>query len=426
MSDMFRNNITNKKLMSFIFSGSLLFFAVSGFTALINYIFYPVISRFVSVAEYGEIQFLVSSFNQLAVGFVVLNVIAIVLAYKSKSSAAKDAQINSLNYVAGFFAFTLSVVGCAVLLANSESLQLTSPVAIVALGVSLLLNVPLTITIGHLQGIGRFVAAGMVGLVAAVAKLVFSTVLVALSFGAEGALIGIVIGMLVAIISGKIALAKTKETKEKTSQKFQDHLSRLRHVKNLAIVGLVSIGLITLLSTLDLIISRIILSPQDAGKYAAVATLAKILLAIGSPLMWLALPLAAGKNFMTVFKYCATTALICLCIVAVFGINPRLFISLFMNINAGTYSQLLVLASLSMTLYAVSFISIASLLCIDRLKPVLLTSAITLLIAIIGLASLFITGTVTLHTVLLLQLLLGACLSGISLVFLYRASRTAR
>lgn len=415
------NPALRKKILLFVTSSALIFYAISGFTALINYVFYPVVSRLVTVEQYGEIQFLVSSFNQLAVGFVVLNILAIILALKTQNDAEKNEKVHSLNVVAGIFASVLSIIGVGMLIIYAEPLQLSQPLAIIALGISLLVNVPLTTAIGHLQGLGRFVSAGVVGLVAALAKLFFSVLFVFIGWGVTGAIAGIVVGMLCAVVLGYLLLGKLTVVHSRKS--LSHHLGELAHIRYLAVAGLLGLSLLTLLSTVDLIASRVTLTAEEAGQYAAVATLAKIILAIGSPLMWLALPLAIERRYRKIVQYLLVTVGLCAGLILIFSLNPSFITSLSMGIDPRSFGPLLPLAALSMAFYALAFILVSALLCLDRVKSLVILSCVTLAVTFIAAFYLIETQTLSVLTVLLVQAAIGFGICLASTLLLYKDAR---
>lgn len=396
------------KILALLTSSAIVFYAISGLSALFNYAFYPAISRLVSVDAYGEIQFLVSSFNQLAVGFVVLNILAIILSVRAQSNEEKNEKIHSLNRVAGLVASTLATVGVVVLIVFMEQLQLTDPLSVVLLGVALLINVPLTTLIGQLQGSGKFIAAGLVGLVAAVAKLGFSLAFVVIGLGTTGAVLGLVAGMATAIALGVLFLDKKKI--KRSSLSIKKHALQLSHVRQQAFVGLLTISLLTLLSTIDIIGSRIVLSSVDAGLYAVVASLAKIIIAIGSPLMWLVLPFAVDGNVKKIVRYVIIATIASSVLVVIFFISPRELVTLFMGVDAGVLASLLPVLGISMTLYSLSFILFAALICTDRLRFVttIFTVLSVLVLSIFIIVPLF--YSFTLEHFIYIQLSVGALL----------------
>src|SRR4051812_347764 len=156
------NESSRKTLVQKILAGSLIFYIFSGISSLLNYAFYPVVARFVDVTAYGEIQFLVSMFTQLSVGFVVLNILAIIISAELVGKDKQHTAIRNLNVAASIVIFLIVCIGSTILYINQNSLGFHDNTAIIALGVSLFVNVPFTIAIGKLQGNNMFVSSGVV------------------------------------------------------------------------------------------------------------------------------------------------------------------------------------------------------------------------------------------------------------------------
>lgn len=369
-------------LIKKLLSDAVGFYALSGLTSAVNYLFYPTIAHYLSTQEYGEMQFLVSMFGQLAIGFVVLNILAVVISAKLSSTERTNA-LSFLNTSASIAVSTIAILGISMILFFQNTLGITSTSGIILLGFALIANVPYTVLIGRLQGEGRFVSSGLAGFLSVLAKLIISTTLVAVGLGVGGAVAGIVVSLILAWAIGAVL------TRDSLGSQHRNRLNQttIKVIKDYAITTLVVIGSITLLSTMDTIISRISLDGNSAGQYAAVATITKIILAIATPLMWLALPKAINKQY----KYIVKLALLALAggalATILFTSFPALFTKILLGIDTGEFSRLIPLASVAMTLFGVAYItSVASICEGDRRKPIvasissLLTYGIVLLL----------------------------------------------
>lgn len=412
---------SSSKLLRFLLTGSLIFYAISGINSVLNYALYPVLSRLLPVSDFGEAQFLLSAFNQLSVGFIVLNILAIIIAALITDKKQQDHHIASLNVVASAIAVAITVVGVVALYVLSDGLNLSSGSATAFLGAALLLNVPFTIFVGQLQGNGKFVASAVVSFVATLGKFGFSVLFAAIGLGVGGVIAGIACGMLAAIV---LSLFYVKGIRHDALKKpLTTHFKTLSLIKTQALIGLCVIGIITILSTVDSLISRILLSSVEAGRYATVATLSKIILAATAPLLWLALPRAVGRNYRAVWQYIGLTALIGGLCTFVFAIHPAWIIKSALSVDASSYAGLLVLASVSMTIYSVGLIATAVLLCYE--KPYSLVRIYTGLIiglVVLVVASIFLPA-VTMREVLLGQIILGLVITVPSLIALGSLSR---
>lgn len=369
--------IPRQAVLKRILTGSFIFYVFSGISSLLNYVFYPVIARLVPTTEYGEIQFLVSMFTQLAVGFVVLNILAIIISAKITKRQEQSLAIKNLNAVATIVILSIVIIGLGVIYFNKSILGFTSDIAIIALAFSLLINVPFTISIGQLQGNGRFIASGIVSMLAALLKLVFSVLFVIMGFGVAGAILGIGTGMIFSLI---ITLLLNKKKAALDSGEYKPSFIRsidfrqLIFIRKQAIVAILAVTAITLLSSADSIVSRIILNPEVAGRYAAVATIAKIILATTAPIMWLALPPAVKRDRTVAIKYVLIASIVAFTIGLLFIIFPSFFVNQLLGINAGSYIKFVPIASIAMALCSVGFILVCVSICLSHLWHVIIST----------------------------------------------------
>ena len=370
---------------------SLSFYILSGLTSLLNYIFYPLIARFVSVSQYGEIQFLVSMFTQLAIGFIVLNILAVIISSRSQTSEERDESVSYLNVIASSITLVIVLVGTFILYMNQESLGFSDNLAIFALGCSFIVSVPFIISIGKLQGNGQFVASGVINLLASLFKLLFSITMVLVGIGVAGAIFGIALGMLAALLVLKLIDKNVKQRRSPLANLLSatKNVRKLSYIKEQAIVALFTLLIITLLSSADSIVSRLVLSSYEAGQYAAVATISKTILAITSPLMWLALPPSVARQRRQVIKLILITIVISAIASVIFLLFPNVFIQGLIGINAGAFTTLLAPSLLAMTLSGIAFILIGVNICIGALKNITISSGIAIVLYI---STLFLLG----------------------------------
>ena len=216
-------------------------------------------------------------------------------------------------------------------------------------------------------------------MLAALFKLIFSLLFVILGYGVAGAIFGIFTGMVAClVIVAIINFFATTPSKQDKIRSAKHLFSRLMFVRNRAIVALIVITVITLLSTADSIISRIVLTSTEAGQYAAVATIAKMILAATSPLMWLALPAAVHRNNKIILKYIGIAFAISLAATGVFMLAPVFFTNVIIGIDAKHYTSLLGPAALGMSLCAVAFITLAATVCLGYLKRCLIVTLVSM------------------------------------------------
>jgi O-antigen/teichoic acid export membrane protein len=314
-------------------------------------------------------------FTQLAVGFVVLNILAIVISAQIKEHKEQLEAIKSLNVVSCIVILVVVVIGSVVLYTNKTSLGLSDSTAIVALGLSLVINVPFTVAIGHLQGNGHFMASGVLSTLGSFLKLVFSVIFIMMGFGVGGAILGIGIGMLITLILVEIVNKRSVDPKPKTSFiPTKAMFQRLVFIRERAVIAIIALTVITLLSSADSIVSRLFFDTHSAGQYAAVATLAKVILAATSPLMWLALPPAVSRDRQKIMTFLSITAAISFSACIIFSLAPTFFLQTLLGIDAGVFTSVLPLASIAMALCSIAFVLVSVSVCLGTLRNLFLSS----------------------------------------------------
>lgn len=364
--------VRRNSLRKIFFTSSFVFYALSGLTSLVNYIFYPVIARLVSVSSYGEVQFLVTMFAQLSVGFIVLNILAVVIGVSVKDKALQYTVIRSLNVIAQTVAIVIAALGVGILIFNKEALSLSDNLSALFLGIGLVANVPFTIVIGRLQSSERFIASGAVSLFSVVAKLIFAALAAKMGLETPGVIASIGLSLVAAWILGEVLLGSRPSVSFRFLPiPFRQHLRKLSFLRTQAFVALLAVAALTILSSADSIVSRIVLSHYQAGLYAAIATIAKTLLALATPIMWLALPLAVAGKKEQIKKYLLLTTILCSVTGVVIILLPDLFTTVLIGINPGEYLHLMPIATVSMIIYAIAFLIITTNVCLRHMRLVI-------------------------------------------------------
>lgn len=372
-------SITKNSLLASILTGSVIFYALSGLTAFFNYIYYPALARLVDTEVYGEIQFLTSLFMQLSVGFVVLNILSIVITAKYTTDHQRSAALKALNTIATTVILFIICVGSGLLLTNKTSFGFTGTLPILLLSLSLLINVPFTILLGRLQGEGKFALSGVVGALNALFKFGGAIAFVLLGFGTPGAIAGMIVGMLLAMAIAALAEGadlfpshnrKHRQSASAIASLYIQRIKHFREERSLLLAALIAMGVLTTLSTADIFMTKLLLDGHSAGQYAGVATIAKIILYAATPLMWLALPLALANTSHTAKKintYLYLTIAIGVVLTSVFTLFPRAIVHGLLGIDVGDFTGVLSIAGIAMTLFSIAFIRVAVDLCRDKL-----------------------------------------------------------
>ncbi|MCL2869308.1 hypothetical protein FWF48_00650 [Candidatus Saccharibacteria bacterium] len=414
------------KLNKKILSGSLIFFALSGVTAVLNYGFYPIMARFANVATFGEIQFFITLLNQFGVGFVVLNILSIIITAESKDKHKYTAELAGLGKLSSIIVAGIAVIGSAFLIISQNTFHIQSIWSIFALSLSLLVNIPYIIEIGRLQGEDHFAFSGVVGIIASLSRIIFATIFVMMGWGAFGAMIGYTIGLIIAYL---VSLLKNQRLEIKNHY-FKHYLSDIKRIlprKYVILTTLFSITAITVISTIDVFIAKSNLSSYMVGQYAGISTIAKVILAIMEPLTRLSIPAMIDGSKVLVRRYLYTLiGLIAVC-VALILIFEDFIIRVGFNSNG-----LMLKGYLPLELLSIAIFSLLMFLCVVSIcRHKLADAAIGGALLIVGFIVFFyiFRGSPIIYRTLISEVIVGGLallwLGGRNLKYIFSSSATS-
>lgn len=243
-----------------------------------NYLYYPVVSRLVSVVEFGEIQASISIFMQLGIlltafGYVVANITG------NSSNERTKRDIIFLERIT--LVLSVGVLIALVLFGNmlQSSLQFSSVAPLLLIGVLVMLNVPSTTRSYVLQGSKRLKEVSISGIIFSVSKLLLTVLLVICGVNAEAAILGYIIAQILTLVYLNIRSKDVFPSIEKGFTLPFKALDSRRVKKELKFGALVIILLAALavLYSFDVVLARFFLSPEQAGEYSGVSSVARII-----------------------------------------------------------------------------------------------------------------------------------------------------
>lgn len=275
------------------------FYVLSMLTSLFNFLYYPVLARLVDVSTYGEVQFIATILFQISTLFLALNVVSIVLTITYASNdALLSKKLSAVSSLLNILTLCSTIILIVMLWLAHDQLQFSNPLAFAAMGIAIVSTVPFTLGVGVLQGKNSYVKAGSLNLTGAALKLLFASCLVIAGLGATGAILGIAIGQIVALL---VFSSRDGLTIRDTVSLNWRSVSTLASDRPL-LVSSFFIVLINALMGIDVVLSKLLLNPAEAGEYAGVATLAKIAIFVVSPLMWISIPYAVRRGGESAIK----------------------------------------------------------------------------------------------------------------------------
>jgi len=257
--------------------------------AFFNYALYPVLVRILSAREFGDFAVIVAISNQVLGILLAFNIISIYLVKTHEEETARNhAQVIQKFLIWLFLGATVVMLVASPYLHHLLHVQNISSFIILAL--ILLAAVPCVIWTGYLQGNKELVRVGGFNLSAALGKLVFA-ILLAMIFGPNGGLLGIlcgtIVGLLVLLVVPGVKLPRLSSIFTKNDPQEKQFVLGL---KNYALMCLLVVGMLSFLQNYDIILAKALFAPAVAGIYSGISILSNALYYICFLLIWIILP----------------------------------------------------------------------------------------------------------------------------------------
>ena len=263
----------------------------------VNYLYYPVLGRLLPVADFGEVQVVVSLFLQVGVLLAALNVVVVNISATQTARPARDDLLGELERLSLVGLGVVLLLGGLALPALQGFLHIDSPWPFVALLLAVLLSTPLVFRTAYLQGIKDFTGASLSGIAGAVTKLAASALLVIAGFGVTGAVAGLVVaqGLTFAVVyyrAKRRGYAPGLHLLRRRAPNLKLLAPQLRYGALVLSVTLVT----TLLYSADILVVKHYFSAAEAGLYAGVAVVARSIFFLTASIGGVLLPSIKAAN----------------------------------------------------------------------------------------------------------------------------------
>lgn len=261
---------------------NLVFLIGSVGVGVLNYAYYPIMSRLMSPAAFGEVQVLVSIFLQLTIFLNVVSMVTVHIVANYRDPKRANRVIFELERWATWAACGLLavIVLCSPLL--RDALRFDSTLPFVALGLALVVSVPLALRGGYARGKHKFAEASWAAMIGSAAKIMASAGLVVIGLGTVGAIAGIVVAQIAALLYIAAKAAAMGFARPSTYFSKPQPAIIVPELKYGAAVFAGSLS-ITLLMSIDVIAAKYFFDAHTAGLYAAIATVARIIFFVTVP-----------------------------------------------------------------------------------------------------------------------------------------------
>lgn len=254
---------------------NIIFFIGSIAVAVLNYAFHPIMSRMMSVEDFGEVQTLISMtylVNSISIIFGTIAVNIVVNRDESSNEHIKVlSQLYKLSlYIIGVFAFGIVVFSPYL----KTVLQFESGLPFFPLAVGMLVGIPFIFYSAYLRGIKKFGVMSITGIIASAGKILFAVALILLGLHVVGAVSAFALATFSAFL---YAFYKSRGKFKLSWQEQFVYSEQMKKELSYGILIFFSLGYITFLYTSDVIMVKYFFVPETAGLYSGIATIARII-----------------------------------------------------------------------------------------------------------------------------------------------------
>ena len=341
-----------------LFSGSAVMVFGSNAINVLNYIYHLIMGRLLGPADYGELASLISLIGLL--GIIPASIGISVIKYVS--SAKNDLEIGNMiswlktRILQASFIFFVIILVISPLIASF--LKIHNVAYFILIAASFLFTLQSGLNRSILQGLLKFKETVISILAENSIKLILSILLVYLGLQVGGAILALVVAALLGWIVTNLYLRYHEVSPP----------SFTRDIKAMLMftvpVFIQTIATTSLYSS-DVILVKHFFSSQEAGIYAALSTLGKIIFFGAGPIGAVMFPLISqkktrGQNYRKIFTLSLlTTGLFAAGITAIYYLFPILAIKLLYGSAYLTASNLLVWFGISVSFFTLSFLLIS-------------------------------------------------------------------
>lgn len=340
--------------MTLIKSGTILFITSMVGNAC-NYLFQFFMSRHLSVEDYGAMNavFSVMVIVGIPTGTIMLVIAKYISVFKAKGEEAKIFSLyqNSLAKMTATGALCFFVF---LIFHNqiTNYLKLNNGWPSIICGFGILGAFAVTVNLGMLQGLQRFYYFGMGTGLGGLFKLLAGIILIFLGFGLNGAVTAPVASVFLTFAITIVPLCAYFRKKEAVENSTKDILFY-------SIPVFLSSIAFAIITNIDLIMIKHLLSPEEAGLYAAVGILGKIVLYLPAAFVLALFPMVSEFHALNrdVFKILDKALLytIAISMIGILGfvIFPELVIKILFGNKFVTAAPLLKFYGLAMMFMAI-------------------------------------------------------------------------
>lgn len=343
-----------------LFSNSLIVIVGTLVASVFSYLFNMLMGRYLGPEQYGEMTALMSLL--MIVSIAGGAILTITMRYSAELYSA--GKIGALKKMFAIFsryvymlAFSIILVLLVLIKPIANYFSITNLVPVVIAFSSLIFGLVMSVNKGLLQGGQKFVATSLVGILEMALRLGLGMLLVKIGFEVSGALLAIVAATAISYLATFVPIRSI--LRDSTGDKSaKNHLFDKKEIINYSLPTLISAVLLVVALNIDVILVKHYFSPFEAGSYAAISTIAKIILYVTSPIAAVMFPMISerttkGDKHYSIFFFSLIFVIVgSLIILGIYVIAPAKVISLLYGNQYIGYYYLLPEIGLAFVLYS--------------------------------------------------------------------------
>lgn len=352
-----------------LFAGSFLMVGGSMAVNILNYLYQILMGKVMTQSDYGILS---SLFAVLYIMIIApLSTSAAIVKFISSSDTKDHAVIYS---AVNKFIFKLAIVLSVIFLITTpfiaQFLHVNDLVSVALIAPIIFFSLVTLVNQASSQGVLNFFAVVGPNFMSAVGKLVFSLIFVLLGWSVAGAMGGVFMGVFLAYFLSVAML--NKSFKKKVNKKYD-----LKPFLKYSFPVLLQSFAFTSFFTADIVLVKHFMSAHDAGLYAAISTLGKIIYFAAQPITAVMFPIVSkrksiGEKYHHVFLMSlAMTSLVASSISILYKLFPTLIIGIsYKKDYIVTHGELFWMG-MFMTFYTISYLLVNFLLSLGKTKIVI-------------------------------------------------------
>lgn len=342
-----------------LFSSSSIVFVGTIVGSFFSYLFNMLAGRFLGPEKYGEFTALLSMMMILSVaGGAIMTV---TMKYSSELIAKK--YFNALNKLYKTFSrytaiFAISLIVFTLIFVRSIGtfFSISDIVPICITLSSFFFGFLIIVNRGVLQGGQKFFDVSFTSALEALLKLVIGIALIKIGLGVSGAMFGMILATSIVYFVTLLPLKKLLQTKDDSKDK--SFIFDKKEIITYTIPALISATLLAIALNIDIILVKHYFDAETAGVYAAISTIAKIILYATGPIVSVMFPMISektttgNKHYKLLLLSCLFTFIGGLVILVIYFVAPGTIIRVLYGENFTLYYSYLPQVGIFVLLYS--------------------------------------------------------------------------